>query len=131
MYVNGAKTHQFKTKDSEKKTYLLYLGKILKGFTVDNLKNTPDLNGYLCDFTVDYHTIDASNIVHTHKYLTEKTFGSIIKVLISLLILIVSVIASFLRFLTAQIINHAILNQILSIQILINTVNASIVTHFG
>ena len=30
------------------------------------------LNGYIYDFSVDYNTIDTSNIIDIHKYLMKK-----------------------------------------------------------
>ena len=53
------------------KQYPLRLGNISKDFTVDNMKNTA-LNGYFCDFSVDYNTIDVSDITDAHKSLMKK-----------------------------------------------------------
>ena len=47
------------------------LGNISKKFSVDNMKKT-GLNGYIYDFSVDYNTIDTSNIIDIHKYLMKK-----------------------------------------------------------
>ena len=71
FYVNGAKLYQFKARSSEMKQYPLRLGNISKDFTVDNMKNTA-LNGYFCDFSVDYNTIDVSDITDAHKSLMKK-----------------------------------------------------------
>ena len=49
-------------KNKAGKIYPLYLGSILKDFTVDSMKNT-GLNEYVHDFTVDCNTIDFSDIV--------------------------------------------------------------------
>ena len=64
------KKFPFKAKDSEKKPYPLGLGDISKDFTVDNMKKT-GLNGYVCDFSIDYNTVDVSDIVDIHKYLMK------------------------------------------------------------
>ena len=63
--------HQFKTKDSEIKRYLLCLGNISKDLSVDKMKMT-GLNGYVYDFSVNYNNIGASNIIKIHKYLMKK-----------------------------------------------------------
>ena len=57
--------------DSEIVAYPLCLGNILKDFSVDNLKRT-GLNGYVCDFSVDYDAIPVDDILHIHKYLIKK-----------------------------------------------------------
>ena len=71
FYVNGAKLYQFKAWNSEIKRYPLRLGNISKDFTVDNMKNTA-LDGYFYDFSVDYNTIDVSDIIDVHKSLMKK-----------------------------------------------------------
>ena len=57
--------------DSEIVAYPLCLGNISKDFSVDNLKRT-GLNGYVCDFSVDYDAIPVDDILHIHKYLIKK-----------------------------------------------------------
>ena len=71
MYVNVVTTYQFKAKDSEIKRDRLSLGYILKNFTVDNMKKY-GLNGFVYNLSVDYKTVDVSDIVNIHKYLMEK-----------------------------------------------------------
>ena len=71
LFIIAAKIYKFKAKFSEIKTYLLCLGKILKEFTVINLKNA-GLNGYVYDFSVDYNIIGTSIIINIHKYLMKK-----------------------------------------------------------
>ena len=44
LFVNFAKIHKFKAKDSEIKVYPLCLENISKGFSLDNMKKT-GLNG--------------------------------------------------------------------------------------
>ena len=53
LLVNGKEFHKFKAKDSEIAATPLCLGSISKDWTVDNKKKTR-LNGYVCDFSVDY-----------------------------------------------------------------------------
>ena len=60
LFVNVAKIYQFKAKSSKVKPYPLCLGNISKDFTVNNVKKR--LNGYVCNFSVDYNTIDISDI---------------------------------------------------------------------
>ena len=62
LFDNATKIHQFKAKR---------LGKISKDFSVDYMRKTR-LNGYVYDFSVNYNTIDISNIIDIHKYLMKK-----------------------------------------------------------
>ena len=53
------------------------------------------LNGYVCDFSVDYRAFDTGNIIDIHKYLIKKIwyeimFGLIEKMFMGLLINIVN-----------------------------------------
>ena len=70
LYVNGVKIYHFKAKHSERKPYSLCFGNIFKKFTFDNMKKIR-LDGYVYDFSVDYNTIDVSDIVDIHKYLMK------------------------------------------------------------
>ena len=63
--------HKFKAKGSEIVATPLCLGNISKEFSVDNMKKT-GLNGYVYDFSVDYHAIAVDDILDIHKYLMEK-----------------------------------------------------------
>ena len=72
LFVNGTEIHKFKAKYSEIVVTPLYLGKISKDFSVDNMKKT-GLNGYVYDFSVDYDAIAVDDILNIHKYLMEKT----------------------------------------------------------
>ena len=47
------------------------LSNISKDFTVDNM-NKGGLSGYAYDFSVDYNTIDVSDIIDNDKYLLKK-----------------------------------------------------------
>ena len=40
-------------------------------FSTSNMKKT-GFNGYVCDFSVDYDSIDVNNIKDIHKYLMKK-----------------------------------------------------------
>ena len=72
LFVNATKIYYFKLKDSEIKAYPLCLGKISKGFSVDNMKTWIWLNEYIYDFSVDYNAITVGNILDIHKYLMKK-----------------------------------------------------------
>ena len=47
------------------------LGNISKDWSVDNMKKT-GFNVYAYDFSVDYDTVEVSDILDIHKYLMEK-----------------------------------------------------------
>ena len=70
-FVNGTEIHKFKTKDPEIVASPLCLGNISKDVYVDNMKKT-GLNGYVYDFSVDYHAITVDDILGIHKYLMGK-----------------------------------------------------------
>ena len=67
LFVNGTEIYKFKAKDSEILATPLCLGNISKDFSVDNMKKT-GLNGYVCDFSVDYDAIAVYDILGIHKY---------------------------------------------------------------
>ena len=72
LFVNGKEVIKFKAKDSEILTTPLCLGNISKDWSVDNMERT-GLNGYVCDFSVDYNAIPTTVIIpHIHKYLMVK-----------------------------------------------------------
>ena len=71
LFVNGTKITKFKAKDSEITPYALCLGNILKDWSVDNMKKT-GFNGYIYDFSVDYHAINVDHILDIHRYLMKK-----------------------------------------------------------
>ena len=68
LFVNGKEIIKFKAKDSEIVAGPLCLGNISKDWPVDNMKKT-GLNGYVCEFNVDYRYINPSEI--------DKTMASI------------------------------------------------------
>ena len=76
LFVNAVKQHQFKEKDLEIKPYPIFLGNILKDFTVDftidNLKKT-GFKGSVKVFSVDYNAIDTSNILDIHRFVMKET----------------------------------------------------------
>ena len=71
LFVNGAKIHKFKAKDSEILGTSLCLGNISKDISVDNIKKTR-IHGYVYDFSVDYDAIAVDDILDIHKYLMRK-----------------------------------------------------------
>ena len=71
LFVNVAKSHEFEVKDSEIVATPLFLGKILKEFSVDNMRNT-GLNKYFHDFSTGYDAIAVIDILDIHKYLIKK-----------------------------------------------------------
>ena len=71
LFVNGKEIQEFKAKDSEIVSCLLYLGNISKDWTADNMEKTR-INGYVYDFSVDYDTIAVDNILDIQKYLMKR-----------------------------------------------------------
>ena len=71
LFVNGTEIHKFKAKDSDIVATLLCLGKILKDWSLDNMKKT-EFTGYVYDFSVDYEATDVDDIKDIHKYLMKK-----------------------------------------------------------
>ena len=69
IFVNGAKIHKFKAKDSEIVATPLCLGSVSEGVSVDNKKKTR-LSGY--DFSVEYDAIVVDDILDIHKYFMKK-----------------------------------------------------------
>ena len=71
LYANGVTIYQIKAKISEIKPYPLCLAKFQKILQLTTCKNAV-LNEYAYDFSVDYNTIDVSDIVDIHKYFMKK-----------------------------------------------------------
>ena len=69
--MNGTEIHKFKAKDSDIVATLLCLGKILKDWSLDNMKKT-EFTGYVYDFSVDYDATAVDDIKDIHKYLMKK-----------------------------------------------------------
>ena len=72
LFVNSTEIIKFKAKDSNITATPLCLGNISKDWSVDNVKDT-GLNGYVYDFSVDYHAIAVDDIKNIHKYLMKKS----------------------------------------------------------
>lgn len=72
LRINGLKIQQFKTKDSEIRIYLLFLGNISKDLTVDKMMKQTGLNGKVFDFSVSYKTTNINDISDIYKYLMKK-----------------------------------------------------------
>ena len=68
--MNGTEIYKFKAKDSEIVASPLCLGNISKDWSTDNMKKKTGFNGYVYDFSVDYHATD----VNIHKYLMKKKY---------------------------------------------------------
>ena len=71
LFVNGTEIYKFKAKDSEIVATPLYLGNILKDWSVNNMKK-PGFNGYVYDFNGDCDATDVDDILDIHKYLMNK-----------------------------------------------------------
>ena len=63
-YINSKQDFQIKR-------YPLCLGNISKDFAVNSMKKKR-LNGNMYDFSIDYNSIDISDITNIHKYLMKK-----------------------------------------------------------
>ena len=79
LFVNGQKVTQFKAKNSEIGTNLMFLGSLVGNksyYDVSDLAkddvNDIKLYGNVYDFSVDYSTILNDEILKTHKYLMKK-----------------------------------------------------------
>ena len=71
IFVNDVEIYQFKAKDSEINAVPLCFGNVQKDFSADNMKKI-GLYRYVYDFSVDYDSIDVSNILHIDKCLIVK-----------------------------------------------------------
>ena len=79
MHYNGANSYlfvnnteiKFKAKDSNIIASPVCLWSISKDWSIDNMKDTV-LNGYVCDFSVNYDATDVDDIKNIHKYLMKK-----------------------------------------------------------
>ena len=70
LFVNGKETHKFKAKDSETVATPLCLGNISKDWSIDNMRKT-GFNGYVYDFSVDYHSIAVDDILDIQNHLMK------------------------------------------------------------
>ena len=73
LFVNvyQLKWHQFEAKDSKIRKDPLHLGNFSWNFLANNMKKIA-LNGWVCDFSVDYRAFDTSSIINIHKSLMKK-----------------------------------------------------------
>ena len=60
-----------KAKDSMIVSNNLCLGNVSKDFSASNMNKT-GFNGYIYDFSVDYHAINVNDIKDIHKYLMKE-----------------------------------------------------------
>ena len=63
---------QKKNSKSKIKPYLLYLEKVFKNFTANNMEKTGLHDGYVCNCSVESSIICRSNINNIYKYLMKK-----------------------------------------------------------
>ena len=71
LFLNGTEIIKSKAKNSEIVAKPLRLGNISKDWSVDSMKDA-GLNGYVYDFSVDYHAIAVDDILGIRKYLMKK-----------------------------------------------------------
>ena len=71
LFLNGTEIIKSKAKNSEIVAKPLRLGNISKDWSVDSMKDA-GLNGYVYDFSVDYHAIAVDDILDIRKYLMKK-----------------------------------------------------------
>ena len=73
LSVNGKEIFKFKTDNNTFNFSTQYcLGSISNGFSAHESREI-SLNGNVYDFSVDYDSIDKSDILKIHKYLMTKT----------------------------------------------------------
>ena len=71
LFANSTDIIKFKAKDFNIIATPLCQRNISKDWSVDNMRDTR-LNGYVCDFSVDYDATDVDDIQDIHKYLMKK-----------------------------------------------------------
>ena len=124
LFVNATKIYQFKAKTSKIKDYVLYLGNISKGFTIDNMKKKTGLKRVAIFFSVDFNPIDTNDILDIYKYLMKRTrykitFGIIRNMFI---VLLSNIVNGSNHTKCVLLSNQKFMNQFLLIYILMNTV---------
>ena len=70
LFVNGTEIIKFKAKNSEIVASSLYLGKVSKDSSVDNMKKAGS-NEYIYDFIVVYDAVAVDDISDINKYLMK------------------------------------------------------------
>ena len=71
LFVNGTEIHKFKAKNFEIVANILYLLKVSKDFSADNMNET-GFNDCIYDFSVDYDAISVDDILSIYKCLIKK-----------------------------------------------------------
>ena len=72
LFVNGKEIIKFKADNKNVKFLTQFcLGSISDGFSATESREV-SLNGNVYDFSVDYNSIDKSDILNIHKYLMNK-----------------------------------------------------------
>ena len=66
LFLHAAQMHQLKAEDTEINPYRLCLENISKDFEVNKIKKTN------CDFSVNYNTIDISDIIGIYDMFDKK-----------------------------------------------------------
>ena len=94
MFVNGKEIFYFKADNKNVNFSTQFcLGSMSNGFSATEPREVP-LNGNVYDFSVDYNSIDKSDIFNSHKYLMTKNN---IKKMFSLIKQVLIVLLSFNR----------------------------------
>ena len=70
LFVDGTEIHKFTAIDYEIVPNNLYLENVSKDFSTSNIEKT-GLNGGIYDLSVDYDSIDVSDIKDIHSYLMK------------------------------------------------------------
>ena len=68
LFVNGKEISKFKVDKKNNFLFLFCLGSISTGFSATESREV-SLHGNVYDFSVDYNSIDKSDILNIHKYL--------------------------------------------------------------
>ena len=72
MFVNGKEIFKFKTDNKNVNFPTQFcLGSLSNGFSATESREV-SLNGNVYDFSVDYNSVDKSDILNIHKYLIKK-----------------------------------------------------------
>ena len=71
LFINSVEICNLRAKNFEINAAPLFLGKVSKEFSTDNMKKT-GLYQYVYEFSVYYDSIDVADILYIHKYLINK-----------------------------------------------------------
>ena len=72
LFVNGKEIHKFTAKNFTIIPNNLCLKNVSRDFSTSNMKRKTGFNGHIYDFSVDYDSIEVSDIQGIHKYLIGK-----------------------------------------------------------